>query len=101
MKETCLTLSIGGLPPYSSRGCHQVLEPIKSAELHRTVNGELVTTVSELHHKYKTVIKGQDKLPVALGDLWKGQDIVVGCIQMLWQKAEDNSLVLHRTAIPV
>lgn len=99
MTETYLTLSIGGLPPYSSRGCRQTLAPIKSAEVHRTVNGELVTTVSELHHKYKTIIKGQDKLPVALDNLWKGQDIIVGCMQFLWQKTEDLIVELKRAPV--
>src|SRR5262249_16083850 len=42
---------------------------------------------------------GQDKLPVALGNLWKGQEVVVGCIQMLWQKADDVSVELYRTPV--
>jgi hypothetical protein len=99
MEETCLTLSIGGLPPFSARGCSQVLTPIECGETHRTVNGDLVTTVSNLHHKYRTTIKGNDKLPIAMDRLWKGQGVDVGCIQRLWQKADDVHLQLSRTPV--
>jgi hypothetical protein len=99
MEETHLSLSIGGLPPFSSRGCTQVLTPLSMGDTHRTVNGELVTTASPLHHKYQTVIKGQDKLPIALDSLWKGQDVVVGCIQHLWQKAGGVELQLSRMPV--
>ena len=99
MSETYLTLSVGGLPPFSSRGCRQELKPIETAETHRTVNGELVTTTTPLHHKYKTIIKGKDQLPAALDSMWKGQDVKVGCIQYLWQKAEGKKVLLNREPI--
>ncbi len=99
MDETCLSLSVGGLPPFSARGCTQVLKPIASAENHRTVNGELVTTVSQLHHKYQTTIKSQDKLPVAIDCLWKGQTIQVGCMQRLWQRADGLTIELSREPV--
>ncbi len=99
MEETCISLSIGGLPPFSARGCHQVLTPIATGETHRTVNGELVTTASELHHKYQTVIKGQDKLPIAIDRLWKGQNVEVGCMQRLWQKADEAQIELSRDPV--
>lgn len=100
MTETYLKLSIGGLPPFSSRECRQELSPIKSAEVHRTVNGELVSTISKHHQKYQTTIKGNDKLPAAIDCLWKGQDVDVSCIQMLWQKAEEREVELNRTPVP-
>jgi len=99
MDETCLSLSVGGLPPFSARGCTQVLKPIASAENHRTVNGELVTTVSQLHHKYQTTIKSHDKLPVAIDSLWKGQTVQVGCMQRLWQKADGVMVELSRQPV--
>lgn len=99
MSETYLTLSVGGLPPFSSRGCRQELAPIKNAEAHRTINGELVTTVSSHHHKYRTKIKGKDQLPVALDSLWKGQSINVGCIQYLWQEPAGNEVTLNRNPV--
>jgi hypothetical protein len=99
MSETNLTLNIGGLPPFSARGVKQELAPIENAEAHRTVNGELVTTVSRLHHKYRTTIKGQDKLPMAMDSLWKGQTVQVGCLQRLWQKSDDLSLDLGRDPV--
>lgn len=99
MDETCLTLSMGGLPPFSARGCIQVLAPIESAEVHRTINGELVTTVSKLHHKYKSTIKSQDKLPIAMDSLWKGQDVELGCMQRLWEKSDGNTVALSRRPV--
>lgn len=99
MEETSLTLSLGGFPPFAARGCTQDLMPIASCEAYRTVNGELVTTTTPLHHKYQTVIKGKDKLPIALDQLWKGQDVDVGCIQRLWQKADGLEVLLSRAPV--
>lgn len=99
MSESCLKMSIGGLPPFSARGCVQSLVPIETADVHRSVNGELVTTVSKNHHKYKTTIKSQDKLPIAMDSLWIGQDVELGCIQRLWQKSEGLHLRLARPAV--
>lgn len=99
MRESSLTLSIGGFPPFSSRGCTQLLEPIETAESHRTVNGELVSTGSPAHHKYKTCIKSSDKLPLALDSLWKGQSVEVGCMQWLWQKSDSLELTLDRKPV--
>ena len=99
MEETCLSLGIVGFPPFSARGCTQDLMPIRGEETHRTVNGMLVTTTTPLHHKYQTVIKGKDKLAVALDQLWKGQDVRVGCLQRIWQKAESTVTELSRDPV--
>ncbi|MBP6985878.1 MAG: hypothetical protein KBB83_04725 [Alphaproteobacteria bacterium] len=99
MSESCLRMSVGGLPPFSARDCQQILEPIEIAEVHRSVNGEMVTTVSRNHHKYKTTIRSQDKLPIAIDSLWIGQDVELGCIQRLWQKTDQNDLQLARPPV--
>ncbi|MEN8237079.1 MAG: hypothetical protein ABFQ95_06010 [Pseudomonadota bacterium] len=97
--ETELTLSIGGLPPFSARGCTQSLTPIVNGELRRTVNGELIYTGNSLHEKYKSVIKGVDKSAAAFDAIWVGAKVKVGCIQRLWQKFSGDKVVLSRDPV--
>lgn len=84
--ESELSLSIGGLPPLSSRGCIQQLTPINDGEFHRTINGNLIFLGNNQSKKYRSIIDCEDKTPLATDGLHRGCEVVVGCIQRLWQK---------------
>ncbi len=99
MNETDLTLSCGGLPPWSARGCTQVLAPIPNGELRRTVNGDLAYVGNQDHHKYCSVIKCKDKSPIALDGLWQGSEMIVGCIQRVVQQFQTGQCVLDRDPV--
>lgn len=88
--ETLLTLSIGGLPPLSARGCEQILKPIQLGQMQRTVNGDLVHLGPQIL-KYQSTIKAKDRTVLALNGLYPGVLVEVGCIQPLWEKIENTS----------
>ena len=96
MRETDIVLSLGGFPPLSARNCQQTLEPIKRGHLKRTIKGDLVYLGRDTHHKYQSVIKCEDKEAPVLENVWKGQDVHVACIQRLWQRAYDTTVILDR-----
>ena len=87
--ETELILSVGGFPPLSARGCQQDLIPVPQGSLRRTINGELVMVGSQ-ELKYKSTIKCNDKTSLATDGLFPGCEVMVGCIQRLWQKVVEN-----------
>lgn len=87
--ETELILSVGGFPPLSARGCQQDLIPVLQGSLRRTINGELVMVGSQ-DLKYKSTIKCSDKTSLATDGLYPGCEVMVGCIQRLWQKVTEN-----------
>ncbi|MDR3285356.1 MAG: hypothetical protein LBS83_01585 [Holosporales bacterium] len=99
--QTDLTLSIGGLPPMSARGCVQELKPIAQGVFKRTINGELIF-VGNADHKYTSTIKCSDAIPLATEGLQIGTQICVGCIQLLCQKIESGTktVVLERDVVP-
>jgi hypothetical protein len=92
--ETVLTLSLGGFPPLSARGCEQILEPIKLGQMQRTVNGELIHLGSQAL-KYQSVIKAKDRTVLALNGLCPGVVVKVGCVQPLWEPIEDTADGYH------
>lgn len=98
MMETELTLSIGGMPPLSARGCVQELMPVMLGTLRRTINGQLVY-VGKPQLKYRSIIRCQDKGVLASEGLWRGTLVKVGCIQRLWQKSEGGQVVLERDPV--
>ncbi len=99
--ESELTINIGGLPPFSARGCEQELTPITTGEFHRNINGDLVYLGSNIHAKYKSTIKCSDKAAIATDGLYRGSEIELGCIQRLWQKFTPNQAELHLDKTPV
>lgn len=83
--ESVLTLSLGGFPPLSARGCEQILRPIQLGKMQRTVNGELVHLgIQEL--KYQSVVKAKDRTVLACNGLYPGVLVEVGCLQPIWEK---------------
>jgi len=92
MADTVLTLSGIGVPPYSTRGASQTLEPIDSAlSMRRTVNGELKDISFDGFKKYKSSITATDQNVPAVDGLWPGDTITVGCIQELCYKTSGGS----------
>lgn len=84
--ETELTIEGGGFPPFSARGCHQLLMPIRNGEYRRTIEGKLIFIGNESHYKYRTKIQGTDKTTPAIEKWWRGCQVRVGCIQRLCQE---------------
>lgn len=93
--ETELSLSIGGFPPFSARGCVQELTPISTGKFRRTIGQKLVYLGSS-EVKYRSIIRGEDKQSLATAGLHAGAVITLGCIQMISQKIESNVVVLER-----
>lgn len=96
--ETELTLSIGGFPPFSARGCVQELTPLSSGEFRRTISGDLIH-VGKKNQKYKTIIKCRDKSVLATEGLSLGTVVQVGCLQYLWQKTSQTTVTLERVPV--
>ena len=90
MGETNLSLTIGGFPPLSARGCRQSLFQTSLGDLRRTINGHLVFTGGLNQKKYASIIHGKDKAPPALEGLWPGQSLRVQCLSSLTQKITGN-----------
>jgi hypothetical protein len=99
MQETDLKIYQMGMAPWSARGCKQQLRPIHTADLRRTVNGELINLVASTHHKYKTIISCSDRSGAALDGFWKGKNVTIECIQTLTQKFEGNVVTLSRSPV--
>lgn len=105
--ETELTLSRGGFPPFSARGCTQELFPVPTGQMKRTLDGTLVFVGGQAFPpKYASLIKGQDKTVPALEGIWRGSVLKVGCLQRLWQKIpqeiqnQGGNLTLERDPVP-
>lgn len=103
--QTDLTLSMGGLPPMSARGCIQEIKPISQGEFRRTINGDLIF-LGHSNHKYYSKIECHDKTVLATEGLQIGTHVSVGCIQKLCQKvnpddkAADRVIHLERSYVP-
>lgn len=83
MSDTLLTIT-GIVTPYSARGLSQTLEPIAAAGvLRRTVNGTLVNLSDAVLRKYRSTITCDDMDVPALGGVWPGQQVTVGCVAEL------------------
>lgn len=97
--ETELTLSRGGFPPLSARGCTQELIPISSGNFRRTINNKLIY-MGNRDKKYRSIITCQDKGALATDGVYVGCLVDVGCIQRLWQRITMPIIILERKAIP-
>ncbi|MDR1597965.1 MAG: hypothetical protein LBR89_03450 [Holosporales bacterium] len=99
--QTELTLSVGGLPPMSARGCIQELKAAPQGEFRRTVNGDLIF-LGSTNHKYCTTIRCWDHAAIATDGLQIGERVIVGCIQPLCQKVapSEDCATLSRDVVP-
>lgn len=101
--QTALSLSVGGMPPMSARGCVQELHPIAQGEFCRTINGDLMF-VGPKSHKYRSIIRCADQNPLATDGLTIGEEVLVGCIQALCQRVaagqSARTIALERPCVP-
>lgn len=82
--STLLQLDVAALSPYASRGLTQTLAPIQAtADLRRTINGELVNFGDDAFQKYGTTISGSDQRPPSIDGVWPGAEITVACVAEL------------------
>lgn len=96
--ESVLSLSVGGLPPLSAKGCVQTLTPIQLGKMVRTINGELLH-VGPKELKYQSVISAKDKTVLASNGLTPGVHVRVGCISRLFEKVTSSPHTLMREGI--
>ena len=96
---TRLVISPNGLPPYSTRGAKQTLEPI-SATGHqvRTVNGGLLDLSPPQMRKYKSEISCTDLQAPAFCALWPGDLVTVDCAVFVGRPL-GTSITVERTVI--
>lgn len=80
---TLLSFAEFDIPPYSARGISERFRPIgESAQLGRTVNGELVNLldgVSDDFKKFELTITCTDQDHPVLDTLWPGDTLTVSC----------------------
>lgn len=81
---TVLVITAMGLPPYSTRGASQTLQPIAASRAaRRSVNGDLIDlSVPELR-KFSSTVTCTDQQPPAFNGIWPGQTVTVDCISEL------------------
>lgn len=81
---TVLQMTGVGVTPFSSRGLKQTIAPIdQSANVRRTVNGDLKDISFSGFRKYKSTITGSDQDPPNVDGRWPGMTVTVDCIQEL------------------
>ena len=103
--QTQLVINRGGFPPFSARGCKQTLQPRINGELRRTINGDLFYTGQKQPRKYVSTITCHDETSPALEGLWRGESVMVQCIQRLSQEVEvpfaekQVTVTLERSAV--
>ncbi|MDR1561243.1 MAG: hypothetical protein LBS23_02710 [Holosporaceae bacterium] len=95
MNETNLMLGVAGLPPESARNCVQELTPIPNGEFKKSINGDLLFLETSERKRYKSIITCKDvNSPLADG-IWVGSQIMVGCIQNLWQAINPGEMKIR------
>ncbi|MDR0632228.1 MAG: hypothetical protein LBF54_03260 [Holosporaceae bacterium] len=85
MHETDLILGVAGLPPESARNCRQELSPIPNGEFKKSINGDLLFLETNERKRYRSVIHCKDTNSPIIEGIWVGAQLLVGCIQSLWQ----------------
>ncbi len=85
MTETNLIIGTAGLPPQSARNCKQELSHISNGEFKKTINGNLVFLSGNERHRYKSSIVCKDINSPLADSFWIGSQVLIGCIQNLWQ----------------
>lgn len=84
MTDTLLAITGMGLPPWSSRGCEQTLEPIdQSKQIKRTINGVAHDLSLPQFRKYRSSVTCNDINSPAFDANWPGKELTVDCIPEL------------------
>jgi hypothetical protein len=82
--DTLLVITGVGLPSWSARGLNQTLAPIEaSAQMRRTVNGELLDISYLPFQKYGSKITCDDLRIPAIDGVWPGDEVTVECVAEL------------------
>jgi hypothetical protein len=82
--STILRLDVVALSAYASRGMSQTLNPItQTADLRRTVNGDLVNFGDDVFQKFASTISGSDQRPPSIDGVWPGHELTVECMAEL------------------
>jgi len=78
--DTLLTISGGGLPPYSARGLIETLDDIEAAIYpRRTLNGTLRNLAPSQMQKVRLIISCTDQRAPKINGLRKGAIVTVNC----------------------
>jgi hypothetical protein len=78
--STLLRVNGFALSPYATRGLSQTLNPISStADLRRTVNGDLRNFSDDVFQKFASTITGSDQRPPSIDGVWPGALVTVEC----------------------
>jgi hypothetical protein len=100
MSDTVLTLSLAGFPPLGLPLVEQELRPIAQHATRRTVNGALQDSGWSGWQKFETVITCELPLPPALGGIWPGMAVTVGCVLPLCEQLSGaTSKTLAKTPV--
>lgn len=95
MSDTNLILGLAGMPPQCARNCIQELTPIPNGEFANTLSGKSVYVETCQRHRYRSLIVCNDVNSPLSDGIWIGSQLVVGCIQNLWQSIEPGETVLQ------
>ena len=100
--ETTLKLGDIYFPVGSARGISQSLEMVSNGDMRRTVNGNLRDLTRTQNRKFESSINASDTESPAVQNLWRGQELVVECIQPFRQSVSPASATatLIRTHVP-
>jgi len=101
MSETNLILGLTGLPPQSARNCVQELSPIANGEFENTLDGRSIFVETCNRRRYRSIITCNDANSPLADGIWIGSQLLVGCIQNLWQAIEpgETEIKLIRPAV--
>ncbi|MDR0968267.1 MAG: hypothetical protein LBL99_01370 [Holosporaceae bacterium] len=101
MSETNLILGVAGLPPQSARNCKQELSPIPNGEFKRSINGNLLFLETGDRKRYKSAISCKDVNSPLIDGIWVGTQLLVGCVQNLWQAIDAGERKIRLIRPPV
>lgn len=93
--ESTLAIKGIGFPDFSRRDIKESLLPLKTGEVLRTVNGELLYVGSKGHQKYKLALTCRDKALPGFQQAWVGAEVTVDCTSTLFETVEVEVLQLN------
>lgn len=83
--ETALRISGYGFPAFSAYNCIQTLVPMQLGKFYRSLSGKLHFIGPKKIIKYRSVIEGNGKIPLAFQELQAGKVVKVSSLQKIWQ----------------
>lgn len=89
--ETDLTLGDIVIPAGAARGITQTLNIVNNGVLRRTVNGTLLDLTRDQNRKFESKVSVSDLITPTLAGIWKGMEILVGCLAKIRQLPGDQT----------